>query len=118
LKRFYKLIQYATEYQTKINENTQELMRIRAQTQKKERDRKVSELTLRELDGIGATTCFKSVGKMFVKADLPVVRGELTAVIGSSTKELDALNKIALKVDSDLKDAERNLKSLIERVSG
>lgn len=109
---------YAAEYQGKIYDSTQELMRLRAQSQQKERERKLTELTSSELAPLTTNKCYKTVGKMFIEEDLGQVKGELANKCETLKKELDAIQKVALKIDSDIKDYERNLKSLINSVQG
>lgn len=56
---------YAGEYQKKINKANQELMQIRGAMQARQRERKLSELTCQELQGLSADTdCYRTVGKM------------------------------------------------------
>lgn len=42
----------------------------------------------------------------------------MDAKISTCSKEINAIEKAALKVDQESKDAERNLDSLVERVTG
>lgn len=52
----------------------------------------------------------------FLKEDVNILAGELAAKIAVCSKEIAAMEKVALKTDQDLKDAERNLTSLINKV--
>lgn len=52
----------------------------------------------------------------FLKEDLKQLTGELAVKIEIYAKEIQSIEKLALKVDQDKKDAERNFDSLIQRV--
>ncbi|KAI8916328.1 hypothetical protein EDD86DRAFT_244253 [Gorgonomyces haynaldii] len=85
--------EYAMEYQEKIAESTKQLNVVRAQLQAKERDRKV-----------------------FLKEDLGSLQKELDKRQTDAGREIEALQKAALKFDGELKEAEKNLDSLIKKV--
>ncbi|KAJ3337489.1 hypothetical protein HDU91_001470, partial [Kappamyces sp. JEL0680] len=104
------------EYQLKINKASQELGQIRAQLAGKQRERKLTELTSSELAGFAGAETYRTVGRMFLKEDVNILAGELAAKIAVCSKEIAAMEKVALKTDQDLKDAERNLTSLINKV--
>ncbi|KAI8898849.1 Prefoldin [Globomyces pollinis-pini] len=100
-------------------ECNQQLQALRVQLQSKQRERKLSELTNQELSQMDKSTpCYRTVGKMFLKEDVTVITGELSTKIANYSADINALEKMALKVDQDSKDAERNLDSLIKKVTG
>lgn len=109
---------YFLEYQEKIQNSQQELISLRSQNQQKDRERKLSELTLAELSTLNETNkTFRTVGKMFMEQDVKSVVEEKKNLISNLTKEIEAIQKVALKVDADLKDYERNFKSLLEKAN-
>ena len=108
---------YYAEYDTKIQDSSKKLLQIRSQSQQKQRESKLNQLTLGELSEYDCN-CYKTVGKMFQKSDLKVVKTELDTKIKGAEKELEVLGKVATKLDADLQDAKRNLKSLLEKYQG
>lgn len=109
---------FAMEYQDKIQENSKQLNLIRSQLQAKERDRKLCQLTATELAPMASTTTsYRSVGKMFVLEDLEVLKQTLAKKIGDGSKEIEALQKVALSCDGELKEAQKNMDSLVKKVT-
>jgi hypothetical protein len=51
-----------------------------------------------------------------LKEDLKNLVDELNAKVETCAKEIQAMEKMALKVDQESKDAERNLQSLLKKV--
>jgi prefoldin subunit 1 len=102
---------YAQEYQEKIADNSKQLAMLRGQLQAKERDRKLCQLTSKELHPFNnETPSYRAVGKMFVKEDLNVLKNTLTKKIDGGSKEIEALQKVALKCDGELKVDGRNVR--------
>lgn len=52
----------------------------------------------------------------FLKEDLKKLTGELAVKIEICAKEIQAMEKLALKADQDKRDAERNFDSLVKKV--
>ena len=52
----------------------------------------------------------------FLKEDLKQLTSELAVKIEICAKEIQAIEKMALKADQDKRDAERNFDSLIKKV--
>ena len=108
---------YYQEYDTKIQSQTKKLIQIRSQSQQKQRESKLNQLTLNELSQYDCK-CYKTVGKMFQLSDLKIVKQELKDKIQDAEKELEVMGKLGAQLDSDLQDAKRNLNSLIEKYQG
>ncbi len=51
-----------------------------------------------------------------MKEDLKNLVDELNSKVETYAKEIQAMEKMALKVDQESKDAERNLQSLLKKV--
>lgn len=89
---------------------------LRQQFSIKQRDLKSSALVLQQIQG--EPHMYKAVGKMFIKEDAEQVRNELESKIKITDKDLAAIETMLKKADEEQKDAERNLKSLIQKVTG
>ncbi|KAJ3251116.1 hypothetical protein HK103_002872 [Boothiomyces macroporosus] len=108
--------QYYQEYSAKIQQSRTQLMQIRASLQSRSREQKLTQLTLTELSS-SRSDVYKTVGKMFIKEDYDLVLGDLKGKVDLYTRDVLAMEKMALKTDGELKDYERNLESLIKKVS-
>ncbi|KAJ8326311.1 hypothetical protein BDV3_005865 [Batrachochytrium dendrobatidis] len=108
---------YAIEYQTKIGETSRQLAMVRGQLQGREREKKLSELTAKELEPLDSTVlAYRSVGRMFIKEDISMLKDELHKKSASASKEIVAMERAATKLEGDLKDTERTLQDLIKKV--
>ena len=87
---------YYQEYDSKIQEYSKKLMQIRSQSQQKQRESKLNQLTFSELSEYDCN-CYKTVGKMFQKSDLTVVKQELDTKIKASESELEVMGTVAVK---------------------
>jgi hypothetical protein len=56
------------------------------------------------------------INDRFLKEDLKKLTGELAVKIEICAKEIQAMEKLALKADQDKRDAERNFDSLVKKV--
>ena len=103
--------------ETKLQNCTRQLSSLRGQVQAKERERKICEITARELSQYPAasTGAYKSVGKMFLKSDLDTLKNGLVAKAAENEKEIKVLQRAAAKVENEAGDTERNLKELVHR---
>ncbi|KAJ3268336.1 hypothetical protein HDV01_003101 [Terramyces sp. JEL0728] len=108
--------QYYQEYSTKIQQSRQQLLQIRTSLQSRSREQKLTQLTLSELSS-SRSDVYKTVGKMFIKEDYDAVLGDLKGKVDLYTRDVLAMEKMALKTDGELKDYERNLESLVKKVS-
>jgi prefoldin subunit 1 len=105
------------EMDTKLQSFNRQLSGLRAQVQSKERERKICEITARELDQYPAasTGAYKSVGKMFLKSELSTLKKSLVDKASDNEREIKVLQKAAAKIENEAGDTERNLKELIMR---
>ncbi|KAI8922955.1 Prefoldin [Entophlyctis helioformis] len=110
---------YAFEYQSKISESSKQLAVVRAQLQGRDREKRLSELTAKELNALPAdVSAYRSVGKMFLKEDIAGLKDELNTRATAADKDLVALKRAETKLDRELKDAEKSFDSLLKKVLG
>lgn len=95
---------------------------LRSRLQDRERERRVSELTAKELSEMKEVKAYKAVGKMytfltrFVAHDLKLLQDDLFKKSQLAEKEIAAMQTAALKYDKELKEAEKNMESLMKKV--
>lgn len=107
---------YAVEYQTKIETTGMELRKLSATLQQKKTTKQQSLLIQNQLDA--DHDMYKSVGKMFVKEEYKDLNAELEKDLKVLDKDIEAMEKITAKLAGEYKDAQRNLDSLVKKVSG
>ncbi|KAJ3191294.1 hypothetical protein HK101_007905 [Irineochytrium annulatum] len=106
------------ETQVKLQTTTRQLSAIRAQVGGKERERRVLELTAKELKSLPAgTVSYKAVGKAFMKEDLAVLVKGIEGKGVDAGKEVTALERASKKLESEANDAERGLREILGRRS-
>ncbi|GES96532.1 prefoldin subunit 1 [Rhizophagus clarus] len=82
------------ELQNRLVENSRQLVTVKAQIQAKEREKRLAELTKKELSALDKDTkTYKSVGKAFIKADLSVLNKEMDDRVEKATSDLDIHEK-------------------------
>ncbi|KAI8143466.1 Prefoldin [Fennellomyces sp. T-0311] len=103
------------ELQAKYVASTQQLNTVKAQIQAKQRDRKMAELTRRELDSLDADTkTYKPVGKMFVQTPLSEMKQQYVERIKDSDDKIQQLEKSQKYWDRAALDAQSNLKDILQ----
>ncbi|KAJ3332323.1 hypothetical protein HDU76_000603 [Blyttiomyces sp. JEL0837] len=106
------------ETQQKLQQTTRSLSTLRSQVQAKERERKISELSAKELStNPDSTISYKSVGRAFLKASLKELTDELVKKSVDAGNEVKVLQRAAEKLDREAGDAERALRELLQRRS-
>ncbi|KAJ3084240.1 Prefoldin [Rhizoclosmatium globosum] len=104
------------ETQAKHQNTSRQLAAVRAQMNAKERDRKIGELSVKELSQYPKeTVAYKSVGKMFLQQDLSALTGAIQQKSDDAGKETKAMARAAEKLERDIKDLERGLTELLQR---
>ncbi|ORZ09094.1 Prefoldin [Lobosporangium transversale] len=105
------------DLQSKLQEATRMVASVQAQIQAREREKKLSELTNKELSSLQAdTVTYKSVGKMFVQEPLNDLTKELSERAKDMTKELEALDKKRIYWERNKTEAQGNLQELIRQI--
>ncbi|CAG8624401.1 6854_t:CDS:2, partial [Ambispora leptoticha] len=116
------------ELQNRLVENNRQLSAVKAQIAGKEREKKIAELTKRELlallegdsgDGKGKNaavkdvTTYKSVGKAFFRTDLDVLLEEHNDRISKATSELSALEQQKKYLERNISESQTGLREKI-----
>ncbi|KAG0206746.1 hypothetical protein BGX33_007237 [Mortierella sp. NVP41] len=105
------------DLQTKLQEATRMVALVQAQIQTREREKRLSELTNKELSALQADTItYKSVGKMFVQEPLPELTSELSERVTEMDKEMAALDKKRIYWERNKTEAQGNLGELIKQI--
>ncbi|KAH6559930.1 hypothetical protein BASA50_009019 [Batrachochytrium salamandrivorans] len=109
---------YALEYQTKISETSRQLTTVNSQLQACRHEKRISELTSNELTPLDDTVpTYRSVGRMFVQEDISALKTELDKKSAISAKEISALERAVVTLESELKSSEGTLRDLIKKVT-
>ncbi|KAJ3037181.1 Prefoldin subunit 1 [Rhizophlyctis rosea] len=104
------------ELQNKVVETSRQLSTVRAQISTRERERKVSELTAKELESMGSgVAAYRAVGKMFLQEPLPVLTKELRDRVEAAERDTKNLERAAAKLERDLNDAQGSWKEVMHR---
>ncbi|KAG2224478.1 hypothetical protein INT45_010544 [Circinella minor] len=103
------------ELQAKYVASTQQVNSVKAQIQAKQRDRKMAELTRRELDTLELDTkTYKPVGKMFVQTPLREMKEMYVKNIKDSDDKIQQLEKTQKYWDRAATDAQSNLRDILQ----
>ncbi|KAI9278830.1 Prefoldin [Phascolomyces articulosus] len=103
------------ELQAKYVASTQQLNTVKAQIQARQRDRKMAELTRRELDTLDPDTkTYKPVGKMFVQTPLRDMKEQYVKSIKDSDEKIQQLEKSQKYWDRSASDAQSNLRDILQ----
>ncbi|KAF8988425.1 hypothetical protein CPB97_000048 [Podila verticillata] len=105
------------DLQSKLQEATRMVASVQAQIQTRDREKKLSVLTNKELSSLAPeTVTYKSVGKMFVQEPLPKLTGELTDRVTEMDKDMAALDKKRIYWERNKTEAQGNLQELIKQI--
>ncbi|RKP02091.1 hypothetical protein CXG81DRAFT_5060, partial [Caulochytrium protostelioides] len=108
--------QILMEIQSKIKETTRQLTNVESNLSARERERRVCELTKKELSALDpATVAYSSVGRMFVQAPLPKLTEQLAKRVTEAASEVTALERVSKKLERDLLDQQNNFKEIMSR---
>ncbi|CAO3570716.1 unnamed protein product [Mortierella alpina] len=105
------------DLQAKLQEATRMVASVQAQIQTREREKRLSELTNKELSSLEPeTVTYKSVGKMFIQEPLPELTSELTERVTEMDKDMAALDKKRIYWERNKTEAQGNLQELIKQI--
>ncbi|KAG0347213.1 hypothetical protein BG004_008191 [Podila humilis] len=105
------------DLQSKLQEATRMVASVQAQIQTRDREKKLSVLTNKELSSLEPeTVTYKSIGKMFVQEPLPKLTGELTDRVSEMDTEMAALDKKRIYWERNKTEAQGNLQELIKQI--
>ncbi|KAI9141281.1 Prefoldin [Paraphysoderma sedebokerense] len=104
------------EIQTKLTDYNRQLTATKTQIAVKERDKKLNELTLKEMNSAGQdTVVYKSVGKMFLETPYPSLSFELTSRIESLKDDVEVLAKKQGYLEKNISENQRGLQEMLEK---
>ncbi|KAI8384316.1 Prefoldin [Radiomyces spectabilis] len=102
------------ELQAKYVASSQQVNVVKSQIQTTQRERKMAELTRRELDTLGNDTkAYKPVGKMFLQAPLGEMKKHYVDVVAQSDEKIQQLEKSQKYWERAASDAQSNLKDIL-----
>ncbi|KAJ1560275.1 hypothetical protein HK405_007662 [Cladochytrium tenue] len=103
--------------ETKLQTSSRQLASLRAQVQVKERERRISELSAKELDQYpeASTVAYKSVGRMFLQSNLKSLKKGLRDRASENEKEIKAMQVAAKKLEKEAGDVERSIRDILEQ---
>ncbi|KAF8935704.1 Prefoldin [Dissophora ornata] len=105
------------DLQTKLQEATRMVASVQAQIQTRDREKRLSELTNKELSALQPDTItYKSVGKMFIQEPLKDLTSELTERVSEMDKDMAALDKKRIYWERNKAEAQGNLQELIRQI--
>ncbi|KAF7732294.1 hypothetical protein EC973_005190 [Apophysomyces ossiformis] len=103
------------ELQAKYIANSQQVTQVKAQIQAAQRERKMAELTRRELDQLDANTkTYKPVGKMFIQAPLSGMKQQYVKAVSDADEKIQQLEKSQKYFERAAADAQSNLKDILQ----
>ncbi|CAG8448896.1 4767_t:CDS:2 [Scutellospora calospora] len=101
------------ELQNKLIEDNRKLTLVRSQIQTKERDKRLAELTKHELSTLKPDTrTYKSVGKAFIKADLPELMKDLDVRVTKAKSDLITLDKSKKHLERNVNESQTYLREI------
>ncbi|SAM03896.1 hypothetical protein [Absidia glauca] len=102
------------ELQAKYISSQQQVNTVKAQIQAKQRDRKMAELTRRELDTLESDTkTYKPVGKMFIQSPLSDMKTQYTKGVEKADEQIQQLEKSQKYWERAAAEAQGNLKDIL-----
>ncbi|KAJ3015581.1 hypothetical protein HKX48_004538 [Thoreauomyces humboldtii] len=102
------------EIQEKMVETGRQLGMVRGQLQAREREKRVCELTVKELRSLGeGVSAYRAVGKMFIQEPLSGLVKELDTRKADSEREIVALERAGTKLQRELTDTQSTWKDIM-----
>ncbi|GAA5998788.1 prefolding complex chaperone subunit [Rhodotorula paludigena] len=94
------------------------LQAVRAQLNARERDKKLTTLTLREIEQLprdpNQANCYRAVGRMFVQESRNNVENTLRAKMKEATDEVSILEKKAKYLDGEITTAQNSIRDILQ----
>ncbi|KAF9578233.1 hypothetical protein BGW38_006080 [Lunasporangiospora selenospora] len=98
--------------QSKLQESTRMVASVQAQMQTREREKRLAELTTKELSGLAPET----VTYKFVQEPLPTLTKELSDRVAEMEKDTTALDKKRIYWERSKTEAQGNLQELVRQI--
>ncbi|CAG8543362.1 21979_t:CDS:2 [Cetraspora pellucida] len=101
------------ELQNRLIEDNRKLVLVKTQISTKERDKRLAELTKRELSALDKDTrTYKSVGKAFFKTDLSLLMTELDTRVTKAETDLKTLDKTKQHLERNINESQNALREI------
>ncbi|RHZ54527.1 hypothetical protein Glove_426g72 [Diversispora epigaea] len=102
------------ELQNRLIENTRQLNTVKSQIQLKGREKRLAELTKRELTSLDKDTrTYKSVGKAFIRADIRDLTNELSNRVSKTETDLTTLDKSRKYLERNIDESSNGLREIV-----
>ncbi|KAJ3156048.1 hypothetical protein HDU89_005612 [Geranomyces variabilis] len=102
------------EIQDKMAETSRQLHMVRAQLGARDREKRVAELTIKELSAVGpGVSAYRAVGKMFIQEPLEGLVKELDTRKTECEREAKNFERAAGKLERDLTDTQNTWKDIM-----
>ncbi|ORZ39834.1 Prefoldin beta-like protein [Catenaria anguillulae PL171] len=103
------------ELQTKLQETNRQIVQVRTQIQVKEREKKIAELQIRELNAAGPNTkTYTSVGKMFLHIPHEEILSQLQLKGQSLEDDVNVLGKKQAYLEKTYKETQDGVKEAVD----
>ncbi|POY72606.1 hypothetical protein BMF94_4434 [Rhodotorula taiwanensis] len=110
--------QVLVQLQSQQVEASRQLSAVRAQLNAKERDKKLSTLTLREVEQLprepGQTRMYRGVGRMFVQESRNNVENTLREKMKDATEQATVLEKKAKYLETEIVRAQSSIRDILQ----
>ncbi|BGP01214.1 hypothetical protein NBRC10513v2_002165 [Rhodotorula toruloides] len=110
--------QVLMQLQAQQVEASRQLSAIRAQLNAREREKKLTTLTLREIEQLprdpSQTQVYRGVGRMFVQESRNNIENTLRAKMKESTEEVSVLEKRAKYLEGEITTAQNSLRDILQ----
>ncbi|KAI5808968.1 Prefoldin [Peziza echinospora] len=104
------------EIESRAAQSQQQLHVVRAQIAQKQRDIRLNQLTISELDGLpGGTRVYEGVGKMFVLEDLKQVKKRLEKEKKDLGSDVTDLGKKLHYLETTFQKTQENIQAILQR---
>ncbi|GAA5953287.1 hypothetical protein JCM21900_004474 [Sporobolomyces salmonicolor] len=100
---------------------SRQLQTVRAQLTARERDKKLTTLTLREIEGLPRDStqvqCYRAVGRMFMQESRNNVENTLKSKMKDSTEDVHVLEKKARYLENEIATAQGSLRDILQQAA-
>ncbi|KAF8433816.1 Prefoldin [Terfezia claveryi] len=108
-----KLLQ---EIEARATLSQQQLQVVRGQVAGKQRDMRLNQLTITELDSLPKdTNVYEGVGKMFVLVPVDNVKSRLDGEVKALSSDMEDLNKKLHYLETTFEKTQENINALLQR---
>ncbi|CAG8540560.1 8056_t:CDS:2 [Paraglomus brasilianum] len=97
-------------------ESNRQLSNLKVQIASKEREKRMTELTKKELAALDSNVItYKTVGKAFFRTDLPLLVNDMDKGVEKAATEIEVLDKKKKYLERHINEAQTGLKEVLGR---